>query len=209
MDKENYLNGKFVNSRFKNEKGKKFNRLFVLDFAYIKNRAAHWKCRCDCGNITIVSGADLRRGLKGNGGTKSCGCLAREITIRTHTGKKYSKKKYAEANKRVVFRNYISSAERRNIDFDLDFDTFISLASQNCFYCDSIPSQSYKKGNYYGIFIHNGVDRVDNSKGYTKDNCVPCCKICNMAKSTMSINEFYTWIGKIVKNGMPLSAWEI
>lgn len=41
----------------------------ILEFAEIKNRAAHWKCKCHCGNIFVARGADLT-----NGHTKSCGC---------------------------------------------------------------------------------------------------------------------------------------
>lgn len=41
----------------------------ILEFVEIKNRAAHWKCRCYCGKIFITRGADLT-----NGHTKSCGC---------------------------------------------------------------------------------------------------------------------------------------
>ena len=38
----------------------------------------------------------------------------------------------------------------------------------------------------------NGVDRVDNTKGYSVDNSVPCCKFCNTAKHTMSEGDFFT-----------------
>lgn len=41
----------------------------IIEFAEIKNRAAHWKCKCHCGKIFIARGADLT-----NGHTKSCGC---------------------------------------------------------------------------------------------------------------------------------------
>lgn len=34
-----------------------------------------WKCRCQCGNIFIVSGYAVRKGR-----TKSCGCVGREKT---------------------------------------------------------------------------------------------------------------------------------
>ena len=43
----------------------------------------------------------------------------------------------------------------------------------------------------------NGVDRIDSNKGYTKDNCVPCCKICNQMKSNIDIGTFLTQISKI------------
>ena len=45
---------------------------------YISPNGSHqsqWECKCDCGNEVIVVANSLRRGL-----TKSCGCLAKEIT---------------------------------------------------------------------------------------------------------------------------------
>ena len=38
-----------------------------------KQGMAQWLCKCDCGNETIIRGANLRRGI-----TKSCGCLLSE-----------------------------------------------------------------------------------------------------------------------------------
>ncbi|MHA2403287.1 MAG: AP2 domain-containing protein, partial [Candidatus Kariarchaeaceae archaeon] len=49
--------------------GQRFERLVVLDFAYIKNHKAWWNCKCDCGNITQVPAGDLRSGK-----VISCGC---------------------------------------------------------------------------------------------------------------------------------------
>ena len=45
----------------------------------------------------------------------------------------------------------------------------------------------------------NGIDRIDSSKGYTVENSVPCCKYCNTAKNTMSVDEFLKWIGRVYK----------
>lgn len=54
--------------------GQKFGRLTVLERAEnIGNRVA-WRCRCDCGNGTVVSGNSLK-----SGNTQSCGCLCREL----------------------------------------------------------------------------------------------------------------------------------
>ena len=43
----------------------------------------------------------------------------------------------------------------------------------------------------------NGLDRIDSSKGYSSENTVPCCKYCNTAKNTMSVNEFMEWVKRI------------
>ena len=36
----------------------------------------------------------------------------------------------------------------------------------------------------------NGIDRMDNTLGYTPANCVSCCKKCNYAKHTLGYMEF-------------------
>lgn len=57
--------------------GQKFERLTVREFSHIdKWRQAHWKCKCDCGNETIVS-----RNCLINKFTKSCGCLHQENAL--------------------------------------------------------------------------------------------------------------------------------
>lgn len=72
--------------------GQKFDRLTVIGRAP-ETRGDHvmWKCRCDCGNFTIVSGNALKQGK-----TKSCGCLKID-TIRSrysdliHIGEQFGK----------------------------------------------------------------------------------------------------------------------
>ena len=57
--------------------GKKFHRLTVIREAGRDNSGqVLWECRCDCGNISIVRGRDLRSGV-----TKSCGCLDLEKSV--------------------------------------------------------------------------------------------------------------------------------
>lgn len=54
--------------------GKKFGRLTVLERVKVAGEnKAHWLCKCDCGNVKIVSGGHLRLGH-----TQSCGCLQKE-----------------------------------------------------------------------------------------------------------------------------------
>jgi hypothetical protein len=59
--------------------GRKIGRLTVLGRGRNdKDPEAVWRCRCDCGNTTVVRGKCLRTGH-----TRSCGCLWREA-ITTH-----------------------------------------------------------------------------------------------------------------------------
>ena len=50
--------------------GQKFGKLTVLErVSPIGENHMKWKCKCDCGNITVVAGTALKQGI-----TKSCGC---------------------------------------------------------------------------------------------------------------------------------------
>ena len=53
-----------------------------------------------------------------------------------------------------------------------------------CYYCGSIIETV-------------GVDRVDNNKGYTLDNVVPCCSKCNYMKNSNTEKEFLEHVEKI------------
>jgi len=55
------------------------------------------------------------------------------------------------------------------------------------------PKNYGKKSDKY----YNGIDRIDNTKDYTLDNCVPCCKNCNYAKRTLTQHDFYKLIQSI------------
>lgn len=52
--------------------GQKFGRLTVIE-KYGKDTPTKWLCKCDCGNVCVVVGNSLKRGL-----TKSCGCIQKE-----------------------------------------------------------------------------------------------------------------------------------
>lgn len=78
--------------------GQKYGMLTVIEEALKnpnrKSRALLWRCRCDCGNETIVSSNALR-----TGGTVSCGCLnsKNEMIIKNYLnsiGIKYNKQYY-------------------------------------------------------------------------------------------------------------------
>ena len=51
----------------------RFGRLVVIEKVEKYNKEWVWKCQCDCGNIALVEGRNLRGGI-----TRSCGCLKKE-----------------------------------------------------------------------------------------------------------------------------------
>jgi hypothetical protein len=63
----------------KDRSGQRFGRLVVIEPHLAKQYDGHvwWSCLCDCGQTTVVRGSSLEDGT-----TRSCGCLAIEMTIK-------------------------------------------------------------------------------------------------------------------------------
>lgn len=81
-------------------------------------------------------------------------------------------------------------AKDRGHIWELTFDYFAHLIQQPCHYCGNPLSKS-----------KIGLDRSDNSKGYTYSNSVPCCKICNIMKNDLTLDIFYSHIKLIAEKG--------
>lgn len=179
--------------------GKRFGRLLVIKFdKWVERRYTNvgmWLCLCDCGKECSVSTARLNH----KRGTKSCGCL-----LKDHVKKKlkYKGKAVGYAALNGYFTSYRNRAYKKNIVFELTKEYFGELVSRNCMYCGSQPFNMVPKkvkNNINGRIIVNGIDRIDSSIGYTVDNCVPCCKICNVMKNSLTKREFLEWVEKIYK----------
>lgn len=159
---------------FKDLTGKRFHKWIVLERTDLKNRRDPiWKCKCDCGTIKLVAGNSLRNG------SKSCGCI-RENPENPRK-RKYTFKELLASNIRARYR---CDAEKRGYTFELTKDDVYQLIYKPCFYCNKDKSNRQKVGNTKKFSVkYTGIDRIDNSKGYTKDNTVPCCKPCNTIKN--------------------------
>ena len=88
-------------------------------------------------------------------------------------------------------------AIKRGIEWGMTTEQVQRLTKQNCFYCGHPPSHSKKHPNYNGEYVYNGLDRVDNNKGYMPGNVVPCCRVCNRMKGTMGVEDFVDHIERI------------
>jgi len=97
---------------------------------------------------------------------------------------------------RQAYGKYKHTAKARNITFQLTFDEFLKLVLAPCYLCGSVKlgrtsySSDSKKGADTPTFKHNGIDRVNSTKGYVKKNVKPCCWKCNRMKSDLSIRGF-------------------
>ena len=190
-------------------RNKRFGRLLVIEKTGKKKWGKIlWKCQCDCGEEVIVSGCNLVGSR-----TRSCGCLRKEISraMRLQERKTEKNNNFKILPRKVaafncLFSTYRVRARKTDKEFFLTKEQFKELTKQNCYYCGKKPSQIYKSSFYYKSkfcrndgYIYNGVDRVDNTKDYTIDNCVSCCGLCNWMKRDLSQIEFLSHVDQIAK----------
>jgi len=103
----------------------------------------------------------------------------------------------------VYYNHYYDGATSRGFEWNLTKEEFNKLIHSDCYYCGAKPTeiQSLKRHNKTNVpILVNGIDRVDSNKGYTIDNCVPCCTTCNRMKLDYSLDYFYNHICKIYNN---------
>ena len=170
--------------------GQKFGRLLVIEFIETRKasnsknavKTSIWKCLCDCGNFVEIP---LNRLVSGN--TKSCGCIWKE-KMRLPFGR---------GAFNSLLDRYKRQAQKRGYSFELSEIEFKNLVNKNCYYCGKEPQQKSKPVGSFGLYVYNGIDRLDNTKDYTIDNVITCCRRCNRAKDTMSCKEFFEWITNI------------
>lgn len=176
--------------------GQKINRLTTISY-----KDGKWFCECECGNTVDVETNKLT-----NGNTKSCGCLKSEIASANSFKLIAGRRQFTPqiASGRRVWKNYCY----RDKNCTITFNEFFILSKQNCFYCGIAPNTKYnlfiaasstssEKAKKEGLFIYNGMDRIDSSKYHTIDNVVPCCNDCNRAKNDRTTNDFLQWANNL------------
>jgi hypothetical protein len=163
------------------------SRVYGDKSKYHKKRM--WLCKCDCGNMTEANTGALTCNKK-----KSCGCLTPTKSAENSIKSRYKIVK-EDAGYRSVYVRYKQNARARKLNFNVDFDYAVNLMKSNCNYCGIEPSNLFWK-SYYNVY-YNGIDRVDNSKGYENDNVVSCCKMCNIAKNNNSEEDFLKWVKRL------------
>ncbi len=147
------------NMKVNNLVGRRFTRLEVLERAGSDKKGnAKWLCKCECGNIITVLGNNLKRGT-----TQSCGCLHIERAKEANTihGHYYERlygvwrdikdRCYNENNKE--FFGYGGRGITVCDEWVKDFQAFYDWSMAN----------GYKEGLT--------IDRINNDKGYSPDNC--------------------------------------
>ncbi len=176
---------------FKDLTGRRFGRLVVLEIAdRDKNQKIKWLCRCDCGTKKSILGRHLV-----SGAVRSCNCLQREVARKNRLGKaSVNRLPFGRSMRNRVLSQYKQQADKRGYSWELTDSQFEELSQQLCHYCGRPPIGCAKTKANNGEFVYNGIDRINNTQGYTSKNIVTCCKICNRCKSDMSYDEFIEYL---------------
>jgi hypothetical protein len=165
----------------------RFGRLKVIRDVGSHQKSRQWECKCDCGATVTKTACRLLSGK-----VQSCGCLRKDVLRQRVT------LPVGEAALNHLLSGYKRGASERNHEFALDRNQFKEIVTRDCFYCGTPPARVADHGrNCNGTFLYNGIDRVDNHKGYLIENCVPCCTPCNFLKGAKDQTEFLLHLKKI------------
>lgn len=166
--------------------GKVYSNYTIISFEYFNNykksREPFFKCKCKCGEESLKGLWSLRRSK-----TTHCKVCKNQLNINN----------FYKTAINTLNTQYRRQAINRNYTYNISKEEFVGLLNNNCYYCNLPPSNKLKSMYNSGIFIYSGIDRIDNSKGYIKENVVSCCINCNRAKSDMSLKYFKNWITNI------------
>lgn len=127
----------------------------LLGEAKGKDSKKHWLCQCRCGNLSVVGDYRLRSGQS----SKCKSCASRESHI-THGLYKT--------------RPYRIWANMKSRCLNANFKAFKDYGSRGITVCKEW-SDSFSA--FYEWAINNGyrddltIDRIDNDRGYSPDNC--------------------------------------
>lgn len=141
-------------AKAKDETGKRYGRLFVIQRSPVNQHSRYvtWDCVCDCGKTAVIQGRLLRDGT-----TSSCGCLYGKHSI-TH-GKSNSPE----------YQSWRAMRERCGNE---KHEAYHRYAGRGIAVCD-------RWLNDFAAFMEDmgkrpsgtSLDRIDNDLGYFKENC--------------------------------------
>tara|TARA_Y100000593_G_scaffold86211_1_gene164516 strand:+ start:2834 stop:4027 length:1194 start_codon:yes stop_codon:yes gene_type:complete len=175
-------------------KGKKFDllrvaRLVSIDEKKTGNDRYLWECKCDCGNKCMKSTTSLKYHYINCNTKNSCGC----------ENKRIARWKSLDIDARH-FNNIKSGAKKRKLEFDLTPE-FLHELFHNQKKRSAISGRKLlmpgRKGNGSGLSqcasdnkdLIASLDRIDSSKGYTKDNVWWISRRENSCKMDLSIED--------------------
>lgn len=176
--------------KIKDRTWEKYWRLIVIKRADTSNarKWVRWLCKCDCWNEKIIFSDELSS-WKSN----SCWCLKSE-----HLNNIWFQFRWNKNRQEQIMKDLYKWSRFKKKWIDISFDEFCKLSFSKCYYCWLEYSKRIidrmKSDEYVNI---NWIDRIDSNIWYLNSNTVACCKICNIAKSTLTKDEFFTRINRV------------
>lgn len=139
--------------------GQRFGRLTVIEQSSVaKNGIYTWICKCDCGNITKPIRGDCLR----NGHRKSCGCIKKEVCGRFTTHGKSTTRLYCI---------WVNMRQRCGNPRTKQFKDYGGRGITVCDEWKDNFQAFYDWAMSHGYSDELTIDRIDNDKGYSPDNC--------------------------------------
>lgn len=115
--------------------------------------------------------------------------FGKKVTRGTKTPKDVPTKSQQERNKasKMISTYKCLDKQRGFVPCDITIDWMIeNIFHKSCVYC----------GDTHKL----GCDRMDNDKGYTMDNVVPCCYTCNTVRNNNFTYEEMLRLGKTIRD---------
>lgn len=168
--------------------GQKFGRLTVIERAkdHIQTNGRHtvcWLCKCECGNTCEIRSADLKRGA-----TVSCGCYNRDRAKRGDNRRKHG------LHETRLYRIWGAMKSRCNNPKQKEYQHY---GGRGIAVCDEWLHELqafYDWAMASGYADNLTIDRIDNNKGYSPDNCRWATRI--EQNNNTSRNHLITYNGK-------------
>lgn len=143
--------------------GQRFGRLVVEERVHVENcKAVCWKCKCDCGETTVVRGCNLK-----SGSTRSCGCWEREN--RSALGTR-SIVKHRESGSRM-YRIWLGMKTRC---YNAKDDHYRDYGERGIVVCNEWKHsyETFKEwATSHGYDLNLTIDRIDPNGNYCPENC--------------------------------------
>lgn len=144
----------------KNLAGQKIGMLTVIEVAgKTKSRKIIWRCKCDCGNETLVVSSNLTRKH-----TESCGCLKRKIV------KSGAHKTHGERNTRL----YEIWRCMRQRCYNPRKSNYYRYGGRGISVCEEWRSnyEAFRDWALKNGYSENlTIDRINNNGNYEPSNC--------------------------------------